>query len=319
MLRLDETRRQHGLLWYGVHVLAYAGLAFSLLFNIWSVEKLLTHDGQIEWPHTLHVWLIQFTALTVSVIGLVVVAWRAELQRWLLGKTPAQQAAVLFWTLVTFQSLLGVAFLVTKNHPGFSDWGYLYDLFNVNQEFSIPTLYNVGLLVLASALALLAAYRTRRYQTGQQAAVLTWSMTALVLGIMSLDELLSFHEQAGALLGEATRSSVSNYGHTWTFVALPIVAVLGLYFLVQFRRIFAQAPGQLALLLLAGAIFVIGAVFVENLQRYLQVHHGLPDALTVYHLIEEMAEMLGVTLAIRVFYRRARELLPTAQSGQNRQ
>ena len=298
------------LLWQGAALLAYGCLALALFFNVWSVEKLLAGDGKLEWPHSLHVWLIQMTAFLIGAGGLVLLANRTRLTHWLEAQSPGQQASTLFWLLVSIQALLGGAFMLTKQHPGFSDWGYLYDLFNLNQEFSIPTLYEVGILWLAAALAALIAFRSARYAAAGQSVVLTWAVTALTLTLMGFDELLSFHEQAGQLVSEDARASFAGYGYTWTLVGFPVAALLGVYFLIQFRRIFSGRPSQLVWLIMAGSLFLFGAVFVENFQMYLQKQHGHPETLSVYHLLEEMCEMLGIALAIRVFYRHARELLP---------
>ena len=303
------TSRPKNLLWHGAAFLAYGLIVLSLIFNVWSVEKLLSRDSTLEWPHTLHVWLIQIGAFVFGGIGLILLARRERLAHWLEAQSASQQASLLFWLLVGIQVLLGMAFMVTKQHPGFSDWGYLYSLFNVNQEFSIPTLYEVGLFWLAAALAALNAYRTARHGSAGPRPPLTWAATAFTLLVMGLDELLSLHEQTGQLAGAAGQA-IEGYGYAWTVVAFPVAAILGAFFLAQFRRIFADRPGQLVMLVMAGAIFIGGAVFVENFHLYLQKQHGLPETLSVYHLLEEMGEMLGITLAIRVFYQHARELLP---------
>lgn len=315
-----ETRRQAGLIWYGVHVLALAGIVFSVLFNVWTVEALLTADGSLEWPHTLHVWVIQGTMLSVSLVGLALVIWRKRLTVWLSTKTSSEQAAVLFWVLIALQTLLGLGYMLTKDRPGFSELGYLFWVFNLDEEFNLPAYYSTLLLGLGASLAGLAAWRGWHYQVDSTGETFTWILAAVALGYMTLDELLSLHENLGLLMNEAMRVTLTQYGWGWTFVAMPFAVLTALFFWIQFRKMFWRSPNQLLLLGLAGCIYLVGAVGMENLQRFLQLHHGLPKAPSVWLLFEEMGEMLGVTLAIRVFYQQARERLPDSpQSTQNRQ
>lgn len=314
----DRSSREIGLIWYGVHVAAYAGLFFSIVFNVWSVEKILTSDGALEWPHTLHVWLIQGGTFSISLIGFFLFFNRERLTAWLSAMTPARQSHVLLGALIAIEIMLGAAFMITKDHPGFSDWGYLFNAFNLNMDFNVPTLFAVAQIWLAGLLALLCAYRTKKAGDQGLSASLTWLLTSIVLIIMGFDELLSIHENAGRLFSGAGVKDVSfasqGYGYAWTLVALPLALILGGYFILRFRRIFAHAPYQLLTLIFAGIVFIVGAVFIENLQVYLQHHYGLTKGPTVWLLIEEMLEMVGMSIAVMVFYRHARELLTFSQT-----
>ncbi len=304
-----------GLIWYGVHMAAYVGLFLSLVFNVWSVEKFLAGDGELEWPHTLHVYLVQVFMLIISLLGLFLVSKRNKIEAWLFAINPRVQSYVLLAVLVFIELCLAMAFWLTKDHPGFSDLGYLFMLFNFNQEFNVPTLFSVAQIWLGAGLALLCAYRSKKYAGGKFATVLTWGFASFVLLVMGFDELLSIHENAGQVLqkigltGTNGGNPIQEFGYAWTLVALPLALFLSIFFILSFWKIFSRSLGDLGWLVLAGVTFITGAVFVENLQVYLQMNHDLIKGPSVYLLIEEILEMFGVSLAVMVFFRHARQLI----------
>jgi hypothetical protein len=306
--------KNKGTLWHGVRIAAYFGFAFSLLFNLWSVELWLTDDGHLEWPHTMHVLIIQGGVFLVSVLGVLAYFNRARIEAMLSELNAAKQAALLFGLLFLVEIFLGVAFWLTQDHPGFSDWGYLHDMFHLNYEFNIPTLFSVAQLWLAAMLAFLCMMRTKLTQDSSNQTTVTWVVTSLVLLFLGFDELLSIHEDAETILvavgilDPQFDNRLGGYGYAWTLVALPLAAAFGIWFVWRFFMIFQKRKRHLFFLILSGITFIAGAVFMENIQVYVTDAYQLERTPRILLMLEELLEMLGVSIAVYALYFHAREL-----------
>ncbi len=269
---------------------------------------LLTPDGRLEWPNTLHVWLIQGTALSAGVLGLIGYVGRHQIASRLEKKTPTAQAALLLGVLVFIEMLLGLAFWLTSEHPGFSDWGYLYNLFHLDLEFNVPAFFSVAQFWFGAALAIRCFRRSRMFGDNSRQDAIAWISAAAVMILLGLDELLSIHEDAEILLvatgivGPNFDHRLGGYGWAWTLVGLPVALVCGAWFLWRFYAVFRYRKPLLLLLLIAGVVFLIGSVFMENLQVYFRHRYGLAKSPKILLLIEELLEMFGVSLAIYVFF-----------------
>jgi hypothetical protein len=296
--------------WRVIGLLALLAMGAALLFNVWTARMLLSPDGQLEWPHTLHVWLIQGVALTVGAISGVAYLCRTSICRVWRQLSPTGQALALLGVLVTLEILLGTGYWWTSEHPRFSDWGYLYNLFHLNLEFNLPSFFSVAQFWLAACIAWLCyPYAVRQARQTAYA----WLTAALMLLALGIDELLSFHEDAerllvkSGLLHASYDNRMGGYGYAWTLVGLPLALIFGAWFAWQFFRVFRHRKTQLVLLVLAGLIFITGSVGMENLQVYARDHYALSRPPKEILLAEEMMEMFAVSLAIFVFYRHLRE------------
>lgn len=156
-----------------------------------------------------------------------------------------------------------------------------------NSEASLPTLYNVALLFLASAASAVAG----RVGSHRWA----WRLMCAAFGFLALDEALAIHEgigpRVGALLGTSNVAWVLPYA----------IACLGLL-LIILPWLRSLPPRILRGFLVSGAIYLIGAMGLDALTHV--VLPLFPDGGSVdYDLfhgvvtgVEEMLEMLGVIL-----------------------
>jgi hypothetical protein len=159
-------------------------------------------------------------------------------------------------------------------------------------EANIPTWYSASLLLLcASLLGIIAcAHRHRDRVHGVR-----WVILALVFGLLSLDEMAQLHELSIAPLRERFHTTRFLY-YAWVIPAGVSVGIFALAYL----SFLARLPGKTArLILLAGALYVGGAIGVEALsgaQSFLHGEHNVG-----YHAIitlEELLEMTGLVVFI---------------------
>ncbi len=302
----DTLKGRDHKFWIGLKITSLVGIGVSLLFNVWTVEIIFSSDGRIEWPHTLHIWLIQIVTMVVSVVGFAGYVKRNRIRILVGAMSVSRQANVLIACLICIEVFLALAFLLTYEHPGFSDWGYLYYLFHLDIEFNIPSLFSVGQFWLAAWIAYLCYRVSGRGGAFQDA--FAWLAAAIVMALLGFDELLSFHEDAEVLLvatgivGEGFDHRMGGYGWSWTLVALPLALVFGMWFACRFYSVFNDRRYHFLLLIIAGGVFLTGSIFIENLQVYVRDQYQLTRSPKIMLLAEEMLEMFGVSLAIYVFF-----------------
>jgi len=151
-------------------------------------------------------------------------------------------------------------------------------VFDLDEEESFGTWFSSGNLFFASLLLFL---RARAARVAQEPGRIGWMVLAVGFLYLSIDEVVALHELLNSLLEDST----------WTTVAMPLVAALGLYFIPFLRRL----DRRMALrFVLAGAVYVGGAVGVEHYTdaQVNSLHYNMWTAL------EEGMEMFGVILFI---------------------
>lgn len=205
-------------------------------------------------------------------------------------------------------SLAGIAVLLVMTHVGWQLFTFftghdhvlgLIRLFHLNEEWNIPSLFSAMLLISAAMLLSFIAMREK------QSAARDWSKwTVLAIGFfyMAIDEFGYLHEQlirpGRALLGER---SLGLLYYAWVVPASAIILVLAVYFLGFLRRL---PPWTSRAFILAGAIFVGGAVGIEMLEGRQHLLYGKQDfTYQMYVTVEEAMEMLGVVVFIGALLR----------------
>ena len=163
--------------------------------------------------------------------------------------------------------------------------GPLASLLSLSFEGNLPSWYASALpLVCAGLLAWISGDETsdRRH----------WQALALGFLAISIDEAVGLHELLGALF---TTTGALHFG--WVIPAALLVLVLFLAFLGFLRRLHRLSPGTARHFVLAGALYVGGAVLFELPLGWWTARHG--DENLGYYLIdwcEETLELAGLTL-----------------------
>lgn len=170
---------------------------------------------------------------------------------------------------------------------------YMAGLFDLGTEANVPTWFaTVTLAFLAAAFALAAVLSRAAGSPAVRFVVL-----AAVAAWLSLDEAAVLHEQ----LGRVTDGLRSLFGRLPTFSWVVPGAALGVTAgaaLLWFGR---DLPHQLRnRLVVAGALFLLGAVVVEAISGLVVEYHGYENLLyLVVNTVEEALEIAGTLLALR--------------------
>ena len=189
--------------------------------------------------------------------------------------------------------LLSVAFQLVKFVGGHDEAMGLVALTNLDNERNIPTLYSSLILALASVCCGVAAAMVRK---NQMADVSRWVVLAAGFLYLAFDESLSLHERLSAPLQRLIGTRMFGFHHDyWTLAAIAGLVVLGLFYLGFLRRL----PGRTRwLFLLAGAVYIGGAVVVEYFSGEYADVYGEKLGYNMVATLEESMEMGGVILFI---------------------
>ena len=168
----------------------------------------------------------------------------------------------------------------------------LVRLFSLDGEANFPTWYSASLLLLCAFLLAMIAYARRQRDTVHDSR---WLILAVVFLLLSLDETAQLHELAIAPLRERFHPTGFLY-YAWIVPAGICAGIFALAYL----SFLAKLPVQTArLMVLAGALYVGGAIGVESLSAKQASLHGEHNI--AYHAIitvEELLEMAGLVVFI---------------------
>lgn len=187
------------------------------------------------------------------------------------------------------------AFLVAVRDPfATPTLNYVYPYIDLDAEANVATWYSSALLLLCAlaATALVVAQRAGGWRTWMLQAI-----AALLFLYLSMDETGRLHEFFDVMLAQRMAGAISgdevpHAARVWALFALPLLAALGVLFLVPSRRLTRKAS---ACFLLGFGAWVLGLA--------LEVGMGAPlwamQRLTLYRLevlVEETAEVAGTFL-----------------------
>jgi hypothetical protein len=136
---------------------------------------------------------------------------------------------------------------------------------------------------------------------------------------MGIDEYLAYHEGFGQLLYDwgiiaYGKNTIGGYAWPWTVYGATFALVVGIPAAVFTNRIFSRHRCLFYLLLIAGFIFVSGAIGFENIRVYLiSYREGYGSNITM--ILEELCEMMAVSLVVFVFLRYRGERIAERASG----
>lgn len=163
--------------------------------------------------------------------------------------------------------------------------GAVPQLFDLNTERNIPTWYAAALWILFAATAGLLAAVDRRRRVGLTAL-------AAVGLLLSVDEAVSLHERYLEPVGQRLDGAPH---FAWVLPGLLIAAGLA----AALGRLVVGLPRRPRLLLLVGgAVFVLGAVGLETVSGVVLERWGDGGGYLAVTTAEEALEMTGVLLAL---------------------
>lgn len=171
-------------------------------------------------------------------------------------------------------------------------------LFYVGRDLSLASWYSALVLVLASILLLTIAIAIRASEYPRY--VRRWAILAAIFAYLSCDEMLRLHERmADTVLRPALDSlgfiPTGVLSYPWVIVYAPLVAL----FVLAYFGFWRTLPVRIRkLFLIAGAMFVGGALGVELFNAYHDQAGGSEPLVIVGTHIEEMLEMGGIIVFV---------------------
>lgn len=164
--------------------------------------------------------------------------------------------------------------------------------FSFDHEANFPSLYSALALGFCSyLLAIIATFK----KTEKSAYAPYWKRLSIIFFILAIDEACSIHEISIPIL----RTVIDSSGFLYFPWILP-ASILLFVFLVIFRKFIFSLPQKTkTLFILAGLIYVTGALGMESVSGYIADTPGLNvRAYAIASTIEELLEMLGIVVFI---------------------
>jgi hypothetical protein len=163
--------------------------------------------------------------------------------------------------------------------------------FNFDEEANLPTLYSS--LILGFSSYLIATIATFKQQNKAKYAK-HWQTLAWIFLYLAIDEICSIHELLIPILKRVIDAQGLLY-FPWVIPAFCLVII----FLIIFRKFILALPSQTkSLFLLAGIIYVFGALGMEMIGGYIADHYGYNTTYGIASSVEELSEMFGVVIFI---------------------
>ena len=210
--------------------------------------------------------------------------------------SPKKLALVL--TLVVLSLILAhVAVQYMKFFQGHDvQLGFLHQL-NLDEENNLPTWYSSSALLLSAILLAVIGLANKREGNPY---TLEWLGLAAIFLYLSLDEAASLHEtmdaRTVALLGPMLEAAGYFHGFlydSWVIIGAMFVLIVALAYL---RFLTALPVKTRSLFLIAGTLYVGGALGIETLgSRYLYLY-GQNFSYIMFVAVEEGLEMLGIVV-----------------------
>jgi hypothetical protein len=170
----------------------------------------------------------------------------------------------------------------------------LTHLFSLEDEGNLPTLFSTVALSLLAAACLLCA---RSARNGEH---IFWNAMTAVFLFLAVDEAVSIHEYLSVAVQKSLHATGA-FGRAWV---IPYAIAAALFGVLTLGKLLALPPRTKYGLMIAGTLYIAGAVGFEMLESFMvsrvfapSIELGLFYSFCV--LCEEMLEMLGVALALR--------------------
>lgn len=195
--------------------------------------------------------------------------------------------AIALLILLSFAEKLAVNWLNELTNTQFTT-----RFFGLDEEANFPTLYST--LTLGFCSFLLAIITTIKQKANSQYTKF-WRLLSLIFLFLAIDENCSIHE----ILIPIIRSAFNTTDFLYFPWVIPAIILL-ILFIIIFRKFIINLPTTTrSLFLLAGGIYILGALGMEFIGGYIADNIGLET--TAYWIaasIEEFLEMFGILIFI---------------------
>lgn len=191
--------------------------------------------------------------------------------------------------LLVIASSLGVAWFITW--PPVARVPLWINLFNLNLEANIPTLFSSLQLIAASCLLFGIAHCHRAQQRGS----FSWYLLGAIFVFLAIDETAALHENLTVYL----RSWLGTSGYFYYAWVIPygLAAMLLALFFARFVYHLPRATG--VGFVISGGLYLAGSLGAEMLGgKYISSPGAQEITYSIIYTVEETLELLGIALFI---------------------
>ncbi len=160
----------------------------------------------------------------------------------------------------------------------------------LHNERSFATWFSVVLIAMNMVLLVLSAAANRQLQG--PTSTYSWLFLAAVFAFLSLDEQIAIHEAIGNAMGRFVGAD-GILSFPWIIAGAAFTAAVGASSIGFLHRLPHRTAG---LFMLAGGIYVGGALIVEMIEGYTTSRLGFGATYYLLVMVEEPMEMLGQAL-----------------------
>lgn len=166
--------------------------------------------------------------------------------------------------------------------------------FDFNLESNVPTWFSVIILAFAAMLFFII-YMQKKSNNIKSAHY--WLTLCFIFLFISLDESVQVHEEVAKILRPSVSNDMSGLLYWAWVIPYGIFAVAAA---VYFMRFVLSLPAKTRnLFILAGGMYIFGALILEFAEGHLYVKYGLNHIYNrILYFVEELCEMGGVTVLI---------------------
>lgn len=195
---------------------------------------------------------------------------------------------------LTIASVIGQIIEYSVGYSPLSSVETFVRLFNVEQEENVPTWYASSTLLLCSIL--LAAIAVAKKQTGDR-YVVHWITLSITFLLLSVDETATIRKVVP--LRSVLYASGIAHGFFYRPWVIPAAAFVLIFVLAYLRFLIDLPVRTRRLFLLAGTVFVAGALGMEAVSgRYADLYGVQTLTYEMLATVEELFEMMGVAIFI---------------------
>ncbi len=167
------------------------------------------------------------------------------------------------------------------------------EILDFDYEGNLPSLYSVFAIILCSSVLFLIATGKRKTR---QPYGFQWEILAWIFLFLGLDEGMALHEEVGDMMEQYITASGYLY-FPWVIPYTGLVILLALFY---FRFLLALPRPTMIRFIIAGGIFLSGAVGLEVFSaREADIHGTTSITYSVLYTLEELCEMLGIVVFLQ--------------------
>ena len=182
--------------------------------------------------------------------------------------------------------------LVIYFQTGDSDVFDFVEMIDFDYEANLPAFYSSTAILFCAALLWVIGVQKRREQAPFR---YHWIGLAIIFTFLSIDEAVALHEDLGDIMEDMRW--VDAEGFLYFAWVVPYGILLVLFAASYFKFVFALPQRTMILFIVAGVLFISGAVGIEVFSaREADLNDTDTLLYSVLYTVEELCEMIGIVI-----------------------